>query len=323
MTPQVVGIGEVLIDFIATEPVPYTEATHFMKCFGGAPMNTLVGIARLGVSSGAVTAVGGDPFGQFLINELKRNGVDTSRVVIKERTRTTITFVANEPSTGERTFIFYRKPWIRETSDSSLTPEDIDYEYISKAQILHVSGFSLSQNPCRKALLSAVIHARKSGVKISFDPTLRSDVWNSETTLRRIYSRMLKLSDITTFSKEEAEFILKISDPKKAAEKALRYGAEIVGIKLGSEGAYVKTKRGIEVSVPAIKVKAVDTTGAGDGWNAALIVGLCKGWEPERCVKIANAVGALVVTKHGAITALPYKSELNEFLREHDVGLRV
>ncbi|MDH5441819.1 MAG: sugar kinase [Candidatus Bathyarchaeota archaeon] len=323
MTPQVVGIGEVLIDFIATEPVPYTEATHFMKCFGGAPMNTLVGIARLGISSGAITAVGGDPFGKFLINELKRNGVDTSRVVVKERTRTTITFVANEPLTGERTFIFYRKPWVRGTSDSSLTPEDIDYEYISKAKILHISGFSLSQDPSRRASLSAVRHARKSGVKISFDPTLRSDVWNSENTLRRTYSKMLKLSDIATFSREEAEFILETSDPRKAAEKALRYGVEIVGIKLGSEGAYVKTKEGIDVSAPAFKVKAVDTTGAGDGWNAALIVGLCRGWKPERCVKIANAVGALVVTKHGAITALPYKEELNRFLKEHDLDLEI
>ena len=323
MIPQVVGIGEVLIDFIATEPVPYTEATHFMKCFGGAPMNTLVGIARLGISSGAITAVGGDPFGEFLINELKANGVDTSRVVVKERTRTTITFVANELLTGERTFIFYRKPWVRGTSDSSLTPEDIDYEYISKAKILHVSGFSLSQNPSRRASLSAVRRARKSGVKISFDPTLRSDVWNSEKTLRRTYSKMLKLSDIATFSREEAEFILETSNPKKAAEKALRYGVEIVGIKLGSEGAYVKTKQGTEVSAPAFEVKAVDTTGAGDGWNAALIAGLCRGWEPERCLKTANAVGALVVTKHGAITALPYRNELDKFLKEQNLDLGV
>jgi len=323
LTPQVVGIGEILIDFIATEPVPYTEATHFQKCFGGAPMNTLVGVARLGVSSGAITAVGGDPFGQFLINELKKNGVDISRVVVKEKKRTTITFVANEPVTGERSFIFYRRPWISGTADSSLTPEDIDYDYISNAQILHVSGFSLSQNPSRKAILSAVMYARKSGVKVSFDPTLRVDVWNSEMGLRRMYSRMLRLSDIATFSREEAEFIFKTSNPKKAAEDALRHGVEIVGIKLGSEGAFVKTRRGEEVLAPAFKVKAIDTTGAGDGWNAGLLVGLCKGWELEKCVKIANAVGALVVTKRGAITALPYRKELNEFLKERNVDIEI
>ena len=312
-----------MIDFIATEPVPYTEVSCFRRFFGGAPMNTLVGIARLGVSTGAITAVGDDPFGRFLIDELRKNNVDTSHVSIKRGVRTTISFVANEPISGERTFIFYRRPWIRDTSDSSLTPQDIDRGYISKAEILHVSGFALSQNPSRRAILGAVSSAKKSGVKISFDPTLRTDVWNSETTLRKTYQRMLKLSDIATFSKEEAEFILSTGDPKEAAQKALKYGVRIVGIKLGSKGAYLRTGEGVTISAPAFRVKAVDTTGAGDGWNAGLLVGLSKGWDLEKCVKIANAVGALVVTKYGAITALPYRNDLNQFLNKHDISLKV
>ncbi len=205
MYPQVIGIGEILVDFIATEPVPHGEASYFQKCFGGAPMNTLVGVARLGVEAGAITTVGGDAFGQFLIDELKRNNVDTSRVSLKKGVRTTITFVANEPVTGERTFIFYRRPWVRGTSDSALTPQDIDQEYIARAKILHVSGFALSENPSRKAIMNAVTYAGKSGVKVSFDPTLRVDVWRSERTLRKMYSRVLKFSDIATFSREEAE----------------------------------------------------------------------------------------------------------------------
>jgi sugar/nucleoside kinase (ribokinase family) len=85
LAPEVVGIGEVLIDFVATEPVSYTDVPSFQKCFGGAPMNTLVGVARLGSSSGAVTTIGEDAFGQFLVQELERNGVDTSRVKVKKR----------------------------------------------------------------------------------------------------------------------------------------------------------------------------------------------------------------------------------------------
>ena len=113
MNPEIVGIGEVLIDFIATEPVSYVKALTFRRFFGGAPMNTLVGIVRLGSTAGAITVVGDDPFGQFLLKELKKNGIDTSRVVIKKNVRTTLAFVANEPKTGERTFIFYRKPWVK------------------------------------------------------------------------------------------------------------------------------------------------------------------------------------------------------------------
>ncbi|MBS7639945.1 MAG: sugar kinase [Candidatus Bathyarchaeia archaeon] len=323
MKPDIVGIGEVLIDFIATEPVSYLEASAFRKFFGGAPMNTLVGVVRLGLTAGAITVVGDDPFGHFLLKELRDNGVDVSRVRVKGNVRTTLAFVANDPETGERTFIFYRSPWVKGTSVDSLSPEDIDYDYISSAKILHVSGFSLSENPTRKAILSAIKHARRMGVKVSFDPTLRLDVWRSERTLRRLYSAVLKLSDIATFSREEAEFIFGTSSPDEAADKALKYGVSVVGIKLGDKGALVKTWDGRRIYEPAFKVKPIDTTGAGDGWNAGLLVGLIRGWDLERCVKVANAIGALVVTKHGAITALPYRDELNKFLRERGLNIEV
>ena len=323
MSLDIVGIGEVLIDFVGTEPRAYVDVPAFQKCFGGAPMNTIVGVARLGLKSGAITAVGEDPFGDFLIHELEKNGVDISHVKVKKGMRTTIAFVANEPETGERTFIFYRKPWITGTADSSLSIEDIDLDYISNTGILHVSGFSLSQNPSRKTILSAVKHARSSDVCISFDPTLRIDVWNSERTIRRVYGEILRMSNIATFSQEEASFILGTCDPEKAARKVFKYGVEIVGIKMGAEGAFLQRRTGEKVMLPAFKVKAIDTTGAGDGWNAGLLVGLIKGWDMHTCLSVANAVGALVVTKHGAITALPYRHELKEFLKTHGIDVNL
>jgi sugar/nucleoside kinase (ribokinase family) len=269
-SPEVIGLGEVLIDFIASEPVHYTEASTFIKCFGGAPMNTIVGVARLGVSAGAIAAVGEDPFGEYIINEFKRNNVDSSHVIVKKGKRTTLAFVINDPVSGERTFFFYRKPWA-DTADSALLPEDIDKKYISKAKILHVSGFALSQNPSRKAIIESIIFAKKSGLKISFDPTLRPDVWSSEPAIRKIYNSVLRIADIATFSKVEAEFIFQTSDPKEAAESALKFGVKIAGVKLGEKGALIRSKDGIEVFEPAYRVDAVDTTGAGDGWNAGLL----------------------------------------------------
>lgn len=323
MNPQVIATGEILIDLVSTKPEPYVEASAFERCFGGAPMNTVVGVSRLGVSAGAITAVGDDPFGKFLIGELGRNQVDVSQAKVKKGRRTTIAFVANKPISGERTFFFYRKPWTGETADSALEPNDVDPSYIAKASVLHVSGFALSQNPCRKAIFKAINCARKSGVKVSFDPTLRVDVWDSIATLRENYSRALRLSDIATFSKEEAKFILGTSETEEAARRALRFGIGIVGIKLGDQGSFIMSGDGRAVQAPAFRVKAIDTTGAGDGWNAGLLVGLCKGWDLEKCVTVANAIGALVVTKRGAITAMPYKQELTEFLKRTDIKIEV
>ncbi len=316
LTPEVIAVGEVLIDFVASEPVSYEEVKFFEKCFGGAPMNTVVGVSRLGVSSGVITAVGDDSFGNFLRKELEKNGVDVSHIVVKRGKRTTITFVANDPATGERSFMFYRKPWIGDTADTSLEVKDIDESYISSASILHVSGFSLSQNPCRNSVFKAIDYAKKVGVRVSFDPTLRIDVWDSPSILRKTYDKALKSSDIASFSREEAEFIFQTEDPEEAAHRALKYGIKIVGIKLGDRGAMIFNKAGEKVKLPAFKVKPVDTTGAGDGWNAGLLVGLIKNWDLKKCITVANAIGALIVTRRGAITALPNREELQKFLRD-------
>ena len=80
VNPQVVAIGEILVDFVSTKPGSHVEAAAFEKCFGGAPMNTLVGVSRFGIRAGAIAAVGDDPFGVFLIGELKRNKVDVSGI---------------------------------------------------------------------------------------------------------------------------------------------------------------------------------------------------------------------------------------------------
>jgi sugar/nucleoside kinase (ribokinase family) len=317
MTCDIVALGESLIDLVATEPVSYLHATAFKKCFGGAPMNTIVGVSRLGENSGAITAVGDDPLGQFVVEELKRNKVDVSQVRIKRGKKTALAFVANEPGTGERSFIFYRQPWIQGAADSELTPEDIDFNYISSAKILHISGFALSHNPSRQAVLHAINIARESGVDISFDPTLRHDIWESEQILKNLYDQVLHLSDIVTFSREESEFVFKTKNIDEAAELAFTYGVRVVGLKLGSKGALLATNEGETVYLPAFKVNAIDTTGAGDGWNAGLLVGLLNEWDLTTCCKVANAVGALVVTKRGAITALPYKRELTTFMRDH------
>lgn len=317
---QIIGIGEALIDFIGVENASFDETTTFKKCFGGSPMNTIIGVARLGVEAGAIAAVGDDSFGKFILAEFKKNNVDTSHIKIKKGVRTTLAFIVNDPVRGW-ICIFYRSPWLKHTSDSLLSPKDIDYDYISKSRILHVSGFALSQNPGRQALFKAVRYAKKAGVDVSFDPTLRLDVWRSENILRKTYVQMLRLADIATFSREEAEFAFGTSNPREAAEKALKYGVRIVGIKLGSEGSFLKVRSGREVSAPAFKVNVVDVTGAGDGWNAGLLVSLCKGLEIEHCIKVANAVGALVVTKPGAITALPYRDDLNRFLYENNVEI--
>ncbi|MEM2659730.1 MAG: sugar kinase [Nitrososphaeria archaeon] len=321
--PDVIGLGEAIIDFISLDNLSLCDGNSFLKSFGGAPMNTIVGIARLGVSAGAITAVGNDPFGEYIIKVLRENLVDTSRVIVKKGVRTPLAFVTVEPRSGERSFLFYRSPNIGPTADTCLTINDIDFSYLRGAKVLHVSGFSLSHNPTRETVFKIVEFAKEHETKIFLDPTLRIEVWDSENEAKSTIFAALKKADIAAFSLEEAEFFFKTTDPEKAATLALDFGLEIACIKLGSKGSFLKKSDGIKVFEPAFKVKAVDTTGAGDGWNAGFIVGMLKNFGSRECLIIANAVGALVTTKYGAITALPFRDELNRFLENNGVSLRI
>ena len=314
------AIGEILVDMIPTEVGHYKEVSSFKKCFGGAPFNFAVGVARLRGNAGAICAVGNDQFGQFLIETLKENGVDTRHVKVK-KARTTLAFVIRD-ETGERNFFFYRKPWT-ETADTLLSPDDIDTEYISKAKILHFSGVALSHDPERSAVFKAIKVGRETGTQISFDLNIRLDLWQSENVLRKVYDKAMRVSDLILLARDEAEYLFSTSDPEKVAyiiEK--KYNPRCIAVKLGAEGCFVKLNDKPGIRVRSFEVPVVDTTGAGDGWAAGFEQALLEGRELEECAIIANAVGALVVTKIGAITALPTREEVRDFLKQKGVNIQ-
>jgi fructokinase len=314
---DIVAIGEILVDFIPIKPGKYIQVPAFEQCFGGAPFNYAVAAARLGARVGAIAAVGTDPFGEFLLETLRSNNVDAAEVKTKEA-RTTLAFVVSEPS-GERSFFFYRRPWA-ETADTLLSPTDINPAYFRGAKILHYSGVALSHSPERDAIHRAVEETRASGGLISYDPNIRLDLWGSTTELRAMNDEAMKTADIILLAKDEAELLFGTSDPQEVFAKIRKKcHPRYLAVKLGDEGSYVEDESGRAVSKPAFKVEVVDTTGAGDGWAAGFEFGLVKGLSLEACLTVANAVGALTVTKRGAITALPTRAELGVFFKERGV----
>lgn len=127
----------------------------------------------------------------------------------------------------------------------------------------------------------------------------------------------MREADLILLARDEAEFLFHTTDPEKVAnivEK--KYNPRYVAIKLGAEGCFIKEREARGIKVNSFKVRVVDTTGAGDRWAAGFEQALLEKRGLEDCAIIANAVGALVVTKVGAITALPTREEVRSFLRE-------
>lgn len=319
---DVIALGEVLIDFVATVAgVTLAQAPAFEKAPGGAPANVAVGLARLGVSSAFLGKVGNDPFGHFLAETLAAEGVEASGLHFSDEARTALAFVSLRAD-GERDFMFYRHP----SADMLHRPDEIPEEAVRAAAILHVGSISLIREPSRSATLHAVALARSAGRLVSYDPNLRLALWPDAEAARAGILALWPLAHVIKVSEEELAFLSRQDDLLAGARQLWHEGLRLLVVTRGMDGCTPITREGSQ-EVPSFPVRPVDTTGAGDGFVAGLLKGLIEQpgaiEEPSQLVQLcryANAVGALTTTQRGAIPALPRAEAVARFLAETERG---
>ncbi|MFX1299368.1 MAG: carbohydrate kinase family protein [Promethearchaeota archaeon] len=318
--PIVACLGEALIDFIAEEKGSLDIGASFRKYPGGAPANVAVGISRLGVTCGFIGKVGADSFGAFLKTSLKENGVNIEGIVDTKEAPTALAFVSRS-TTGERHFLFYRDP----CADVLLTEGDLHQDWLRKIKYLHVGGVSLTRNPSRQTTFRAIELARKNGAVIAFDPNLRLNLWSGGLhECRKVLQKVLTRTDVFLPSQQELLLIMDTEQIDDALSHVHQLGPHTICLKCGADGSRISTKTANgkydKFSEKALDVNVVDTTGAGDGFNAGFIAGLVKGMNIREAVRQGTAVASLVITKIGAMTALPTEQELSQFLMKMKVG---
>ncbi len=317
---DVVTLGELLIDFVPTvSGVSLIDAPAFKKAPGGAPANVAAGLALLGVSTAFLGKVGEDAFGQFLKTILDEVGVDTRGLVFSHQARTALAFVSLR-SDGEREFMFYRHP----SADMLYTPDEVNIELIENAKIFHTGSISLINEPSRSATLAALQAAHENHLLISYDPNLRLALWPDANAAKTGMLSIWQQADLIKVSEDEVQFLTGKDDVDEAVSDLWHENLKLMVVTLGRQGCQYFTPD-FSGYVPGFQVKAIDTTGAGDGFVAGLISGLLKipqAWlDEDRLVEIcrrANAVGALTTTRLGAIPALPTTKQLDEFLVAQD-----
>ncbi len=324
--PDVIALGELLVDLVATTSgIPLKNATEFKKAAGGAPANVVAGLAKLGTSSGFIGKVGDDAFGHFLYDTLNELGVDTSHILFSSEARTALAFVSLRAD-GEREFMFYRHP----SADMLLSPEEVDSSYLRNAKVFHFGSISLINEPSRSATLHALQVANENGLLTTYDPNLRLNLWSNPQSAREGILLGWQRAHVIKVSEEEIAFLTSLSIPevKRSWDRLERLGRTLwhpnlilMVITLGREGCFYLTQQ-FSGWVQGFTVKTIDTTGAGDGFMAGLIKGLLENnanLESEIYIRdicrYANAVGAITTTQRGAIPALPTASQVESFLK--------
>ncbi len=323
--PDVICMGELLAEFVATQDnVSLVDAPGFIKAPGGAPANVAVALQRLGLTAGFAGKVGNDPFGAYLRRVLDVEGVDTSCLFTDPQARTTAVFVAVWED-GRKDLCFYRNPG----ADMMLRPEEIDPRMFENARCFHYGSISFIDEPCASAQRKALEIARQRGLMITYDPNYRPTLWPSVERAKAVIQDGFRYCHLAKISQEEWEVATGERDLQKGIRAVLNQGVELLVVSRGSQGALV-TNGDYSIEMPANEIDVVETTGAGDGFMAAMITHLL----PERekagslaridretvhqALRFANAVGALTCTRMGAIPALPTLREALDFLKSRE-----
>ncbi|PDM26824.1 hypothetical protein CP083_01960 [Candidatus Bathyarchaeota archaeon B24-2] len=261
---------------------------------GGSAANTAVGLARLGLKVGYVGKVSRDREGEILVRSLKDEGVNTGGVVVSKTGRSGVVYGYVDRS-GNRAL--YVDPGV----NSQLDFGEIDIEYVSSTKFLHLSSF-VGERAFRAQL--EVLKVLPERVKVSLDP---GNIY-ARKGLESL-SEMLDRCYVVMPSEFEVKLITGKRDIKEGAEKILSLGPSIVAVKLGSRGCYV-TNGDESHFIGAFKVKVVDTTGAGDAFNAGFLYGVLKGRGILEAGRLGNFVASRCITSRGARAGLPSEEDV-------------
>lgn len=271
---------------------------------GGSAANTIVACSRLGLKAGYVGKVGNDIWGHYLIESLRKEGVDISKIVIDKYMSSGMCIaVSDDKERGLRVF---------PNANDKLNKNDIDLDYVSDSKFIHMTSFACSFG--EEPLQAQIYVAQNAKARISFDP--------GELYCKKGFGEMLPILErtyILFMSEEEME--MWGFDYENCSRVLLEYGPQIVACKRGEKGCYVikkkeKTKKEkYEVyKVPVEEIVEGEATGRGDVFDAGFLTGLFYGYEKDlrRCARFANYLAGKSMTKPGR-GAYPTREDLDYF----------
>ncbi len=297
---DVIGVGALNLDRLyrvkkiarGGEEVPVTS---LKESPGGSAANTIVALARLGVRVGFVGKIGRDREGEFILRDLKKEGVNIKGIAkSKGRTGIILGFV---DSSGERAMYAY--PGVND----ELRINESNLGYAKQAKFLHLSSFVGERSyQAQKELLEKL-----SNVKISFSPGMLYATKRLEEL-----KQIIEKSSVIFLNEEEIELITG-NKYKRGATMLRELGAKLIAVTLADRGCFVSSSNESH-EIEAYPAGVVDTTGAGDAFAAGFLYGLLQEKNLKTCGKLGNKLASLCIGNVGAREGLPYKKDLENFI---------
>ncbi len=321
-------MGRSSIDLYSNDVgAPFVDIQSFAAYVGGSPTNISVGARRLGLKSALLTGLGADPVGDFILNFLDKEGVDTQFSPRKPGHRTSAVVLGIEPP-DKFPLVYYRD----NCADIELTIDDVLAAPVAESKVFQFAGTNLSREPSRSATMFAAQLAKQSGTDVIFDVDFRPDQWHDPRAFGVVVRSVMPLVDVVIGTEDElnASALVdagqlslthsQISDARvsgnvrAAIDAILALGPKAVIEKIGSQGARVHLTSGERIDAPGYPVEVQNILGAGDAFGAGFLYGLIQGWDWRRAARLGNACGAIVVTQHGCANFMPTLDEVMAFV---------
>ena len=313
---QVVCVGILVVDVIARPVEAFPGRGELMLVeaisphIGGCAANTAIGLQKLGVGASVIGKVGRDGFGALVCDILQEHGVDARGISSDNHAPTSATtvFVARD---GERSFLH------SVGANATFTENDIDWNLLRGAQLLHIAGHFLMPSfdgaPCHRVLERAKAMGLMTSLDTAGSPTAQ---WP------QLLQPCLPHLDYFVPSFDEALHCVP-SHIEKTPQSVARYftneGVGVVALKMGEAGSFIR-RGNDEWHLPPFQVNAVDATGAGDAFAAGFLAGMVNGLGVESAGKLGNAVGACCVTGVGTVAGVRSLDDTLAFMREQDAA---
>lgn len=310
---EVWTMGEMIVEIMRTEvDVSLYEAGLFKGPFpSGAPAIFIDTVARLGHSAAIIGGVGNDDFGDCLLDRLKKDGVDCSKVIVSDTFATGVAFVTYF-SDGSRKFIFHMG---NTPAVDAKAPEEKD---LSGIKFFHIMGCSLMAKASFAAeIVKTMKIAKKLNAKVSFDPNIRKELLKDASVFETV-QEIMRNTNVFLPGVEELLLVTQKHTIEEAIEKCFENPEmEIIVLKNGSKGCSVYTrtqsfKKGV------YPVEVVDSTGAGDSFDAAFVCGLLEGKELVIAASMAAAAGALNTAAFGPMEGNISVQTVNQMIHDYE-----
>lgn len=280
-------------------------AGAFRMGFAGDTANVAIYAARGGVDAAYLSAVGTDPYSEEMRGFLTGEGVDCS-LVLTHPARVPGLYAIRTDAQGERSFTYWREQ--SAARDFFALPGSADaVTEAARAQMLYLSGITLSlfDEAARAQVAALVETVRANGGEVVFDGNYRSRGWPDPATARAAFAQIAPHCSTVLPTFEDEAALYGAADPQDSIERWHNAGAQLVVVKMGEDGAVLSSAGAKPRLIPCPARRApLDTTGAGDSFNAAFLTALLAGAEPEAAVLAGHRLAGEVVMHPGAIIPL-------------------